>query len=617
MEVIEKKRAFNRRDWQFIADFVIEEWSRRKRAREDREKQWAEVDRQLRMEPEIAFKKMPDGRIDAKKAWMAEMELPLQAQALEVLTADARRLMFPDTGTWFRAHAEMTDDYLDEVDFSSIVLGDKAEVPSQIDQDNVDKLVEGFLLHTFRQYDIYTRMDRINTGAFKYGMGIGRACMETKNVYIHEARGVRKEKQKIPVIEPVCIKQLYLDDRKPTSHTSDVLGPAFIAEDWIRHEALQLAANKGSNDALDEHGGWMPNEVRRIVADDKGFVHLLEMEGDIVIPRKTTRSMVIPGAIVTVAIGGKSDGNVTNGVVRLRYRKSPYSSYLMFPYHFEDENDPYPTSPLMKGRTVQMMATDALNRLMDSAALKNAPPVGYSSDDMWFAQHGGPVIHPGAQWQTTDEVRVYDEIGGDPSALSGALSLALNLYAELTGILPARLGAQTVSHTTAFAKDAELQRGAVRTVDYVRQSGHGGLTKWLDMSYRMAREALGDEEISYWIDSYGGFVQIDKTYLPEKAVFEWFGSSGPAEEQAKMQARLSSLQLALQMDQLKIAMGGQPTVDIDAAIQQVLREGKWTDVDAITRVAGVSGGTASAPAVPDAAESGPGAAVAALQALAE
>jgi hypothetical protein len=64
------------------------------------------------MVPDVSHKKLPNGQVDANKMWMAEMELPLQAQALEVLTADARRMMFPDSGPWFRAHAQVTDDYL-------------------------------------------------------------------------------------------------------------------------------------------------------------------------------------------------------------------------------------------------------------------------------------------------------------------------------------------------------------------------------------------------------------------------------------------------------------------------------------------------------------------------
>ena len=611
---VSEGRRFDRRDFDFIAEYVMDTWSTRKKKRRDLERQWAEIDRQLAMTPDTEFKYViKDGTraLDTRKAWMAEMELPLQAQALEVLTADARRMMFPDSGPWFRAHSEVTDDYLDRVEFASIIHGDALEVPSQITQDNADKLVEGFLVNTFRQSDFLTRYDRINAESFKYGMGVGRARMETKNVYIHEARGTRKERQSIPNLVPVSIKNLYLDDCPPSVHSSQILGEAHILEDRMKLENLAIAANRGSKDPDNEDGGWMPDTIRQLEPDDKGYITLLEMEGDIVVPRKTVRSVVIPGAIVTVAIG--SEG--TKGVVRFRFRKKPFSSYLLHPYHYEHVDDPYPASPLMKGRPVQIMATDALNRLMDSAALKNAPPIGYDRNDQIFAANGGPVVAPYATWGTSDPINVHDEVGGDPSALANTLSLAINLYAELTGILPARLGAQTVSHTTAFAKDAELTRGAVRTVDYVRQTGHGPVTRWLDMAYRMGRDALKGD-ISFYIDAYGGFVNIDKDALPEKASFEWFGSGGPAEEQARQQAKMASLQLALQMDQLNISVGGQPTVDIPAAIQQALRDGGWSDVDVITRAESATGGPSPSPGIPGADASNGGTASTALQALA-
>lgn len=582
------KRRFDARDFDYIAEFVCDEFERRKNARRDREKCWAEIDRQVEMRPEISFKKLPDGRIDPKKAWMAETELPLQAQALEVLTADARRMEFPDSGAWFRAHAAMTDEYLAAVDFQSLIMGDEAEVPSKINQDNADKLVEGYLLHLFRQVvkdeDFFTRQDRINAEAFKYGVGVGRARMEVKNLYFKTPRGVRREVRKIPVLLPCSIKNLYLDDPLPSTHSAQSLEPAHIAQDYIKLANLQLAANAGSTDPDDIDGGWMPRNVAKLEGDDKGYVTLLEMEGDIVIPRKTTRSMVLPGAIVTVAMGGKdSGGNVSTGVVRFRFRKSSQSSYLLFPYHYECADDAYPTSPLMKGRPVQMMATDALNRLLDSAMLKNAPPVGYDRTDQVFQQSGGPEIYPYAQWPTTDLIKVYNEVGGDPAALAAVMSNAINLYAELTGVLPARLGAQTVSHTTAFAKDAELQRGAVRTVDFVRQCGAGPLTRWLGMAYQMGRDAIGrSETVSFFIDAYGGYVEVSKDQLPEMATFEWFGSGGPAEEVQKRQARLQALTMAWQIDQAGVAMGKAPRVDLDKAVDQILREGGWTDIDAIT-----------------------------------
>ena len=570
---VSKKRRFDARDWEFIAEYVISEWELRKRKRSDREKHWKEIDRQIAMIPDVEFKKLPNGKIDSRKRWMSEVELPLQAQALEINTADSRRFMFPGNAPWFRAHAETTDEYFERVDFQSLILGDKSEVPSITNQDNADKLVEGFLLHQHRQNDLFSRMDRINAEVFKYGMGVGRARMETKNIYIHESRGVRKEKQKIPVLVPCSIKHLYLDEPMPSMHSSQVLGPAHIAEDWIKLENLQIAANRGSTDPDDEDGGWMAGNMKGLEPDKDGFVQILEIEGDLVIPRKTVRSIVIPGAIATVVKGSADKGgNVTKSVIRFRFRKPAYSSYLLFPYHYEGADDAYPTSPLEKGRPVQIMATDALNRLLDSAMLKIAPPVGYDRTDMAFANTGGPTIAPYETWGTTDPVTVHDKIGGDPSALAQSLRLGINLYAELTGILPARVGAQTVSH----------------------------------MAYEMGRSALGrNEKVSFFIDTYGGFVEVVKDQLPERAAFEWFGSGGPADEQRKSQTKLQALQLAIQMDQLKVQAGGQPSVDIDAAIKQTLRDGGWTDIDVITQQ--------EAEIAPQ--EQNPGAATVALQQL--
>jgi len=619
---VKKARRFDDRDWKWIADYVVSEYERRKGKREERERQWKEIDRQISMEPEVSFKRLPDGRIDAKKKWMAETELPLQAQALEVLTADARRMMFADAGTWFKAHAETSEKFFDAAKNIKIP-GLDIDIEHHINQDNADKLVEAFLLNSFRQYDHTSRFDVINAESFKYGMGVGRARVERKNVYLFEARGVRTEKQKIPVIVPCSIKNLYLEEPKPTLHSSTVLGPAHIARDYLKYENLALAANKGSTDPDDDDGGWMPKNLSRVIPDKRGYVEVLEMEGDIVVPRRTVKSVVIPGAIITVAMGGSDPGSSsTKAVIRFRFRKHPFSSYLLFPYMHESADDAYPTGPLMKGRTVQMTATDATNRFLDAAMLKNSPPVGYDRNDMTFAQSGGPEIYPGAMWETTDPCTVYEKIGGDPSALANAALQFINLYAQLTGVLPARVGAQTVSHTTAYAKDAELQRGAVRTTDYVNQIGHGPLTQWLGMAYRLGLDALGSREtVSFYIESYGGYVELDKSMLPEAAHFEWFGSGGPQEKTQRAQMRLQALEVALKMEQLSIQMGNPPLIDIPGAIRETLRDGGWTDLEKVMhaphepRAGGPAGPSAPAPVVPPPGGGGGGPAVAALQNL--
>jgi len=163
----------------------------------------------------------------------------------------------------------------------------------------------------------------------------------------------------------------------------------------------------------------------------------------------------------------------------------------------------------------------------------------------------------------------------------------------VTGVNAPRLGAQTVSHTTAFAKEAELNRGTARTVDYARSTLEGPLTKWLDMEYRMGRPHFQKSSIYLPDSGYEGYVDIDKSALPEEAFFEGIGAGGPSEEQEKQARMLNSAQFAVSMDQLKLQIGGQPSLDLDQLIKHVLRNGGWSDVDVITR------GEATAQATPE------------------
>src|SRR6187549_3584813 len=115
-----KSRRFDSRDFETIAEFIVEEKDRRKKKRKDMERDWDEIDRQLAMTPKTDYKRGLNGVTKKGMEWLPEIELPLQAQTLEILCADARRMLFPDNGPWFRAHALITDEYLRKVDFQSL-----------------------------------------------------------------------------------------------------------------------------------------------------------------------------------------------------------------------------------------------------------------------------------------------------------------------------------------------------------------------------------------------------------------------------------------------------------------------------------------------------------------
>jgi len=606
-------KKYTKADFNLIAEYIREEYTRRKQGRH-LDKQWAEVDRQLRMEPDKS-RKMTNGKVDPKNDWLPEVELPLQSQTLEILNADARRMMFPDSGPWFQAHIALTDKYLEGVDFQSMITGDENDVPSQITQDNADKLVEGVLNHWHRQYDFYGAYDAINSEAFKYGTGVGKGRLVTKNVFINTAKGVVSDKQKIPVLFPRSIKNTYLDDN-PYSLMNEghILGSSVIEFKSQRIQDLKMAAKKGSTDPKSMEGGWMPRNLNGLEGDDRGVIDLLEYEGDLVVP-KNKDSIVITGAIITI-VCGKHQKKDDQRVVRLRFREFPFQSHIIHPYHLEDLNSPYGTSPLMKGMPIQKAAVDALSTLLVAGALSVEPPIGYDNDDLEFAASGGPRVYPGAQWPTTGDIVVHDNIG-DPSAMFAIYSGFLAQYADVTGVNAPRLGGQTVSHTTAYAKEAEISRGTIRTVDYVRSVLKGPAAQWLNMAYQMGRKVITKDTI--YIDAYNGFVDITKKALPEIATFDVHGAGGPGEEQDKMNARIQSLQMAISLDQVKAQyaqLGIPPTVNIEAAIEQVLREGKWNDVDAILGTNAPIEGTEPGPALgnaPQGVATAPGAAIQALQ----
>lgn len=568
---------FTKRDRKNVAEQIIDTYTTRKNNRKELEEDWDDIDRQLAMRPDKSLKLDANGRPDKNMAWMPEIELPLQSQSLEITTADARRMQFPDSGEWFVAHSLMSDSYLDRADFQAIITGDEMEVPTQINQDNADKLVQGVLNHFHRQYPFFDHYDLINAEAIKYGMGVGRGRMVQKKVFSHTSKGVVPDTRLIPVIFPRSIRDIYLDDNPHTLMNEGVIvGGAIISKKTQRWEDLMLAAKKGGSDPNKETGGWMAANIKNIEKDKLGNVDLLEWEGDMIVPRKTVDSLYVPNVIVTVAMCGS-----TRDIVRLRFKKESESSYILHPYHREGHGA-YPTSPLMKGRPIQKAAVEALSRAIMAAQLSTQPPVSYPEDDVYFKQTGGPQIYPGASWPTTGEVKPH--LLGRPSELYNIYIGLLQQYSDVTGVSAPRLGAQTVSHTTAFAKEAELSRGTIRTVDYVKSTLKSGLEKWLYMEYKMIQNTL--KKTSVYLDAYGGYVDITKNILPDEVVFEVHGSGGPAEEQAKVQNKLQAMQQAFSIEQLRAgALQAQiPTlIDYDKAIVETLRTGGWTDVDAITR----------------------------------
>ena len=163
-------QRFTKADKDVISEKICDTHSKRKRDRTYLERQWAEIDRQLAMEPAPNVKKDRQGELEEAASWMSETELPNQSETLEISNADARRLIYPKGAEWFQAHAALTDEYLARADFQSMIAGDQNDVPSKLTQDNADKLVQGLITHWHAQYDFKGNVDLCSSEAFKYSM---------------------------------------------------------------------------------------------------------------------------------------------------------------------------------------------------------------------------------------------------------------------------------------------------------------------------------------------------------------------------------------------------------------------------------------------------------------
>lgn len=585
------------KDFPLIAESVIQAWKDRKKRRDPLEKQWDEIDRQLRMEPELSHKTDSAGRKIKELEWLPEVELPLQTQTLEMLTSDIRRLMFPVNRPFWQSRAALTDQYLDRYNRAgSPFPGERAkkgEDPHSIlNQDNADQLASAMLAHWHAQYDFRGHFDQINAQTVTYGFGVGRLRKVKRRILGYDARIGGPINQKIPVVVPRNVRKVYLDDSMHSlMHEGYTLGPNIIQERTMNYADLVAAAKDGGNDPQDEDGGYLLSEIKKLSPKKDGTVDLVELEGDLIVDRSDS-TVIINDVVVTAAVGGAKNAKDVSAFVRYRVGEK-FSTYFVQHYHLEGTDFVNGASPLLKGMPIAKLAAQCMNRIIESGQLKNSPPVGWDREDSALAASGGPRIKPYALWETADlnAIKVYVEVGGDPAVLWQIFVGLSALYADMTGITPPRLGAQTKSHTTAFAKDAELVQGAVRTVDFVNSALDGPMTRLLHLEYRMGLSAMRGRHTVY-VQPWDEFVSVTRQHLPDVVRFKAIGSGAPAEDQVKQTQRLQSAQLAMQLDQVAREAGHQPSLDVPALIRRVLSDGGWTDVGEI-----VTTGTGATPAV--------------------
>lgn len=549
------------KDFPQIAEQIVQIYRDRKEERKDLEKNWKEIDRQLAMTPELSHKKTPGGGNIEGLEWLPEIELPLQAQTLEVLLGDVTRFKFPRDRDWFRASAAMTQTYIEK--YQSVETpfpGERGPDLGKLTQDDVNRLAQAIPSHFHRQYDFRGHMARIDVDALKYGFGVGRVKRVNTRILGHSTRTTRD--QRIPMLVPRSAKHVYLDDSiAAVMHEGEVIGPNIIQCLSRRLEDVKVAAKNDSS--------YIQSQVANLVPDKQGNVTLVELEGDLVYSTSQD-TIVVKNVVLTAAYGEQGSYGL------IREQKGDGSTYIVFDYHKESSDARYATAPLMKGLPIQKMGSQVMNQLIASGQLSVLPPIGFDRDDPSFAAEGGPRIAPGAQWPTASDLQIHSDVGGDPQAFFNIFAGLNSLYNDVTGGHPARLGAQTKSHTTAFAKEAELSQGSVRTVDYVEDTLLAPMTQLLNLEYRMGLEDWRKQTV--YIEAWDTFAELQRAHLPDLVIFKAVGAGASAEDQAKLNQKLAAVQFAMQVDAIAVQLGREPRLDHAKIIDKVLEEAGFADV---------------------------------------
>ena len=445
----------------------------------------------------------------------------------------------------------------------------KTPLPMMIDQETADTLVHATMDHYHRLYDFRGSSDLLDAEMIKYGTCVGR--VREVRLFNDFRVGINRTTRG-PALIPCSIKNTFLDHSAAlVMHEGEMIGPSFIENYWQVYEDLKRAAAMGGKDK-----GWMPAQLKLLIPrespdEHKGQIEILEYEGDLIVP-KNEDPLFLPNVRVRVAVG--SQGPV---VIRYQQNPDPFRSYVVGHYMREDVNDPYGSSPLMKGQPIAEAAAAAMNDMMAVSRLRALPPVAYDANDARFTAAGGPIVHPAAQWATDAPNAVQAIEIGDLQSSVALYAGLIKQYEDVTGVNDPRRGAAVKSHTTATHMDIQSTKGLSRTDDFVTSNNQGMMTTILHMQYAIAKRVMRPP-VSLSIDANGidGWARVGAEDLPDNVVFEVNGAAGVLQERERAENMLVAFTKSLEFTGLaqQLVLQGVPTTvpipDIHAMNMELL-----------------------------------------------
>ena len=517
-----RTKRIQEKDIETMEQFIGKELSRRRDSdhRKSAERRWKEVDRQVRMEPMLRLDR--DNQPILGDEWRSALEVGEVSKALEIVSSDVRRLIFPNDRTWFEAHSK--------IDAGKNEDGTIKQPDAKL-QTITDNALRSMMVQQQRDIGLKDRHELSVKEALLHGSYVAEVRYEPR-LLIDE--GYKVTATSVPVWVPHSMWNCY-PDPSPSVIVGDLFyqGSMIILHYLPRYKLEQMTGE-----------GWMNKRFKKVpkthkhsasgrtVTDDRDYneqqadtdeIELVTFYGDINVERSDD-DLFFPNTKACFA----------NGIlVYFSPGELPYLPIIFRGYEKQDVRDPYFVSPLMKLQPMQKTASIMLNRFIEAIELKVEPPLIYNGNDPAFIRDGGPRIFPGAKTASkgSGDVKIIET--GDPAAALAGFKEAMNIIQQGLGVDAVRSGTTAPSGRTAFEINKVSQSAEVRTLDFIDKL-EPGLETYLYMQHDLNRKYL--KHFSYYNDDLDApdYLSVSKKDLPEFAKFTVVGSKSTLGEDQRV-----------------------------------------------------------------------------------
>lgn len=504
-----KKRRILSKDWSAIASHIKNELKHREdsRFRKRAETIWKEVDRQIAMESMSRTAKNTDR---SSGDWRSALELGELSRASEILSADIRRLTFPQNRQWFEAHSELPT----QVDPQT---GEPAK--NEALQRRVDGALRALMSQQNLDFGLKARTDLSIKEALHHGSYVAEVRMENLT-RVHD--GMKVEPVRSPVWVPHSMWNCFPDPSSSIIGTNMFYNGSMIIKSFKPYHAVK------------KQKGWMNLKKIQEPSKDKDL-ELITYFGDIAMPRQDG-DIFLPNSKVIV---------IQDQVVYYEQNPLPFPQIIYNGYERLDVRDPYYTSPLIKMAPTQKIASVLANKYLDGVDLKVEPPSVYDGNDPDLVASGGVDISPGTSTPSKNLANFQMIDTGDPSYALQGLQFMMTELQKGTSVDSVRSGMTASTEQTATEVERTRQGGQIRTVDFVDKHELHGLKAYLYIQHEYNKRELNNYAFYNPEMDAPDFERGSKKDLPKNVHFDVVGSKGLVEEQQRQQQTLAWTQFML------------------------------------------------------------------------